>query len=166
MVFVKSFIINHLNLCHQVFFAGIFLFLIPSPFRERAGVRVLREGARIAARTDAPLQLFAGPSSAPSPRWGEGEGAWRMLTAVARERHGDRSPSPRLRGEGQCPSPPFSSMKRKMFSRTTIASSITMPTASASPPSVMALMVWPGPEAALIFLRGLMTAFSTQLCRC
>ena len=38
---------------------------------------------------------------------------------------------------------PFSSMKRKMFSSTTMASSMTMPTASASASSVMVLSVKP-----------------------
>ncbi len=45
------------------------------------------------------------------------------------------------------------SMWRLMFSIVTVASSTRMPTARASPPSVMTLMVWPSRESAVKELR-------------
>ncbi len=46
-------------------------------------------------------------------------------------------------------SSPNSSMCRLMFSMVTVASSTRMPTASARPPSVMTLMVWPSSESVI-----------------
>ena len=46
-------------------------------------------------------------------------------------------------------SSPCSSMWRLMFSMVTVASSTRMPTASARPPSVMTLMVWPSTDSAI-----------------
>ena len=50
-------------------------------------------------------------------------------------------------------SSPFSSMWRLMFSMVTVASSTRMPTASARPPSVITLIVWPSSESAIRELR-------------
>ena len=47
----------------------------------------------------------------------------------------------------------FSSNRRWVFSMVTVESSTSMPTASASPPRVMVLMVWPSAESTAIEVR-------------